>query len=87
MKVNDDRYALVKEYAANYSNLTDKIAASYIRRWMAVDAVAIKLRQDWTPKFEQVLGETKAAMFLQLDRRLTLIQELQIASQVPLIQP
>jgi hypothetical protein len=86
IKVNDQRYALVKEYATNYNSMTDTNAASYIRRWLEADQAATKLRLDWVPKFEQVLGEKKAAMFFQLDRRLGLIQELQISSQLPLIQ-
>jgi hypothetical protein len=35
---------------------------------IAVDADATKLRGEWIPKFEAVLGEKKAAIF-QIDRR------------------
>ena len=87
IKVNDQRYALVKEYTANYNALTDAKAANFIRGWIAVDEAATKLRLKWIPKFEQSLGEKKAAMFFQIDRRLGLIQELQLSSQLPLIQP
>jgi hypothetical protein len=87
IKLNDQRLALIKEYAANYNNMTDDAAASLIRRWIEADAAAGKLRQQWIPKFEQVLGEKKAAMFFQIDRRVGLMLELQLASQVPLVQP
>ncbi|MBV8829409.1 MAG: hypothetical protein JO108_09320 [Acidobacteriaceae bacterium] len=87
IKINDQRYALIKEYAANYNNMTDQIAASLIRRWLGVDQATTQLRLDWIPKFEQVLGEKKAAMFFQIDHRIGMMVELQLSSQLPLIQP
>jgi hypothetical protein len=87
IKVNDQRYSLVKNYAANYNQMTDAIAANFIRRWIGVDEAAAKLRLQWIPKFEQMLGEKKAAIFFQIDRRIGMMQELQLASQLPLIQP
>ena len=87
IKLNDQRYALVKEYASNYTSLTDAQAASYIRRWIGVDEAATKLRLEWIPKFEQLLGPKKAAIFFQLDRRTGMMIELQVASLLPLVQP
>ena len=87
IKVNDQRYALVKEYATNYSSMTDEIARNFIRRWIGVDEAAAKLRLAWIPKFEQMFGEKKAATFFQIDRRVGLMLEIQLASQLPLIQP
>jgi hypothetical protein len=87
IKVNNVRYGLVKEYAANYAAMTDAQAASYIRRWISVDEAAAKLRAEWIPKFEAVLGEKKAAIFFQIDRRIGLMQEIQLSSQLPLVQP
>jgi len=87
IKINDQRYALVKEYAVNYSTMTDEQAASYIRRWIGVDEAATKLRLNWIPKFEQLLGPKKAAIFFQIDRRTGMMIELQLSSQLPLVQP
>ena len=86
IKLNDQRYALFKEYAANYTTLTDAQASSYIRRWIEADAAFTKLRLDWIPKFEPVLGPKKTAMLFQIDRRLGLMIELQLSSQLPLVQ-
>lgn len=87
IKVNDVRYGLVKEYAANYSTLTDAQATDYIRRWSSVDEAQVKLRLLWIGKFEEAVGPKKAAVFGQIDRRVSLMIELQLASQLPLIQP
>jgi hypothetical protein len=87
IKINDRRYALFKEYAANYNAMTDDQASSYIRRWNEVDGAFTNLRLEWIPKFEQVLGPKKTAAFFQIDRRVGLMIELQLASQLPLARP
>jgi hypothetical protein len=87
IKLNDQRYGLVKEYAANYRTMTDEKAASYIRGWIGVDEAASKMRLQWIPKFEQMLGQKNAAMFFQIDRRVGLMMELQLSSSLPLVQP
>ena len=87
IKVNDRRYGLVKEYAANYNTMTDQQASDYIRRWIEVDQAATQVRLEWIPKFEKMLGNKKAAMFFQIDRRVGLMMEIQLASQLPLVKP
>jgi hypothetical protein len=87
IKINDVRYALIKEYAQNYGSLTDAQAGSYIKRWIALDQDNVQLRMKYIPEFEKVISQKKTAMFFQIDRRLTMMIELQLASQVPLVQP
>jgi hypothetical protein len=87
VKINDVRFALIKEYAANYRNITDAQADSYIKRWLALDMDYSQLRIRYIPEFQKVISPTKTAMFCQIDRRLTMVVELKIAGQVPLIQP
>lgn len=87
VKVNDARYALIKEYAQNYSNMTDAQADSFIRRWLALDQDNTQLRLKYIPEFEKVISHKKTAMFFQMDRRLSMMVELQLASQVPLVKP
>jgi hypothetical protein len=45
-----------------------------------------KLRAEYYPKFNKAIGAKQAAKFLQVDNRLTLLVDLQIASAVPIIQ-
>ena len=87
IKINDLRLALFKEYAANYTTMTDAQAGNYIRRWNEADNAFTNLRQEWIPKFEQVLGIKKTATFFQIERRVGLMIELQLSSQLPLVQP
>jgi hypothetical protein len=87
IKVNDQRYALIKEYAAAYDNMTDEQASSYIKRWIGVDDAATQLRLKYIPMFEKVIPEKKVAIFFQSDRRLGLLMEIQISGQLPLVEP
>ena len=87
IKVNDKRVALIKEYATTYKTMTDAQASSYIKRWISIDEEASKLRLQYIPMFEKAVPEKKVAMFFQIDRRLGLLMELQLASELPLVEP
>jgi hypothetical protein len=85
-KINDARAALVKEYSDEYGTQTDEQADSLVRRWLDVDIAAAQLRQKYVPIFRQVLPGKKAATFFQLDRRISMMIDVQITSQLPLMQ-
>ena len=87
IKVNDSRYALIKEYANTREAMTDTQANSLIKRWLALDGENTQLRLKYIPEFEKVISPKKTAMFFQIDRRLAMMIELQLASQVPLVKP
>ena len=87
VKVNDVRYALIKEYAQNYSNMTDAQADMFIKRWVALDQDNTQLRLKYIPEFQNVISHKKTALFFQIDRRISMMIELQLASQVPLLKP
>ncbi len=86
-KVGDNRYALAKEYAQNYSTLTDAQANTLIKNFLASDEALAQLRTKWLGEFQKVIPSTKAARFFQIDRRLSMLIDLQIASEVPLAKP
>lgn len=87
VKVNDLRYAMIKEYANNRETMTDAQADSFIKRWLSLDGENSQLRLKYVPEFEKVISQKKTAMFFQIDRRLAMMIELQLASQVPLVKP
>jgi hypothetical protein len=85
-KINDARAALVKEYSDEYGTQTDEQADSLVRRWLDADIAAAQLRQKYVPIFRKVLPGKKAATFFQLDRRISLMIDVQLTSQLPLMQ-
>ena len=85
-KVNDTKVAVIKEYAASVDNLSNAKAEDLVRRWTDADGAAIQLRMKYVPLLQKVLPGTKAARFFQIDRRIGLIVDLQLASEIPLVQ-
>jgi len=83
-EVHNEKYALLKQYAEMWSTMTDQDALIYVRRWMEVDQDAQALRLKYLPVVTQVLPGKKAATFFQLERKLVMMVDLQLFSQVPL---
>ena len=83
----DRKYALLKEYAQDYLTMTDAEAEQYIRGRASVDQAILQVRLKYFPVFRKVLSGKSTALFFQLDWRLGLIMDLQLASQTPLIEP
>ena len=86
-KILDSRYAQIKEYVGHYATMDDKQAADYIGKLFDADRALMDLRVKYLPTFEKALPNKKSAMFLQMDRRLQMMIDLQRASLVPLINP
>ncbi|MGA2097853.1 MAG: hypothetical protein ABSH39_16260 [Candidatus Acidiferrum sp.] len=83
-EVNDQKYALLKQYAEMWETMSDEDAMIYVRHWLEVDGQAQALRLKYVPVVSNVLPGRKAATFFQLDRRLNMIIDLQLFSQIPL---
>jgi hypothetical protein len=83
-EVNNQKYALLKQYAEMWATMTDQDALIYVRNWLEADGQAQALRLKYVPVVSQVLPGKKAATFFQLDRRLNMIIDLQLFSQMPL---
>jgi hypothetical protein len=83
-EVNNQKYALLKQYAETWATMTDQDALIYVRAWLEADGQAQALRLQYVPVVSQVLPGRKAATFFQLDRRLNMIVDLQLFSQIPL---
>ena len=86
-KVNDTRYSIIKQYEASYSTMTDAQARDLIKHWLSTDNDSTQLRMKYIPEFEKAVPAKKVATFFQIDRRLDLILNLKIASEVPLVTP
>jgi hypothetical protein len=84
--INDKKFGLIQEYADNWGNLTNEQSLLFIRRWLDMDIATAQLRQKYVPTVSKVLDGKKTATFFQLDRRIAMMMELQVSSQMPLVQ-
>ena len=85
-KINDTKAALIKEYLQTFDAMNGEQAESYIRKRAAVEESLMALRLKYIPVFRKVLSGRQTALFFQIDWRLGLIIDLQLA-QMPLINP
>jgi predicted transglutaminase-like cysteine proteinase len=85
-KINDTKAALIKDYWQTFDTMNGDQAESYIRKRAAVEESLMDLRLKYIPVFRKVLSGRQTALFFQIDWRLGLIIDLQLA-QMPLIDP
>jgi hypothetical protein len=85
--VHDKKFGLIQEYADHWGKRTNEQSLSFIRRWLDADVVeTAHLRQKYVPIASKVLDGKKSAIFFQLDRHIAMMLELQVSSQMPLVQ-
>ncbi|HJX93208.1 MAG TPA: hypothetical protein VJ372_22125 [Pyrinomonadaceae bacterium] len=82
---NDEFYGLIKNYVENQKTLTDAQASDMIKKWAEIQIQVAQTRQKYIPLVEKVLPGRKAALFFQVERRLSTLMDLQVSSQLPLM--
>jgi hypothetical protein len=85
-KIGEAEVVLIKEYAQNWGSITDEQALQYWQRFQDIEQSLLQLRNKYVPIVSQVLPGKKTATFFQMDRRITLLLDLQLASQIPMVQ-
>ena len=86
VKLNDKKFGVIQNYADNWGTMTDEQASLFLRQWLDADTAITQLRQKYVPIVSQVLNGRKTATFFQLDRRISMMIDLQLSSQMPLVQ-
>ena len=87
IKINDQLWALIKDYATNFNTLTDQQAQDYINRAASVDQQLSALRMKYVPIFQKVISAKKTAQWYQIDHRLNLMIDLELAARIPVVNP
>jgi hypothetical protein len=85
IKINDTRWSLMKDYAANYDKISDQLAEDYMKKSAAVDKQLVALREEYVPIFEKAVPPKKTAQWYQIDRRLDLVINLQLSAMIPVV--
>ena len=84
--INNTKYAIIKEYLQS-ANMTEAQADSITKRWLDVDESVVQLRLKYIPIFRKALSAKSTALFYQLDRRVQMMIDVQLASSIPMIEP
>jgi len=76
---------LVKDYALNYVNMTPEIADGLAMRLLDLEQGRQELKRKYYLRFKSALDAITAARFLQVENQIEKVIDLQIASELPVI--
>ncbi len=87
-EINDDLVDLIIKYteAQKSGKLTDKQAVRMTIRYLEIKQEKIRVKNSFIKKFNRVLPGKKVARFYQVDHRLDIIDNIEIADAVPLAE-
>lgn len=83
-KINDELTDLVLEYATFYPNIPELQAKQMLRSYTSLQQKHVTQRAAYLKKFSNVLPAAKALRFAQVETRLDLLVQLNLAAKIPL---
>jgi len=86
IKLNDSRLTLIKDFASNYSTMTDPVAKDLVKRSFKWQEGSTKLLKKYYGKMEKVVSPIVAARWVQAEHAINSMIDVQVASEIPLIQ-
>ena len=84
--INDKKVSIMKEYMSQHQSLNDKKAKQLAEDVFDVDQKTLDLRTKCFGALEKLLPGKTIVRWLQLERRLQLLVDAQIAKDLPVIQ-
>jgi hypothetical protein len=85
-KIGDDIVSLIKMYSENYGNMTAQRADELATRLLDIERQRIELKAVYYGKMKAAVDTVTAARFLQVENQLEKLMDLQIASNLPVIE-
>jgi hypothetical protein len=85
-KLNDERLANIKEYAANYGSVTDALADKLARKALDIERRRTGLLEKYYDRVKTSVSPKAAVRFLQVEYQLLLLIDLQIAASLPVVK-
>ena len=85
-KLGDEKLAIIQDYSANFMNMTDEKADELAQRVMQLDEKRLALREKYYGITKKAIPPVLAVRFFQVENQIQLITDLQIASNLPIIE-
>jgi hypothetical protein len=85
-KINDQRVTMIKDYAAAYNSMTDEAAKDLIKRGFKLQESRTALLKKYVNKMTKATDVKTAARWAQVEHAVDSAIDLQIASELPLLQ-
>ena len=85
-KLGDEKLAIIHDYAKNFLTMSDPKADQLAQRVMVLDDQRLALKKKYYELLKKALPTVLAVRFFQVENQLQLILDLQIASNLPIIE-
>jgi hypothetical protein len=85
-KLADERIALIRMYADNYSTLSQETATKIAMGALDIQARRIDLQKQYFQRFSQALTAKDATKWLQIETQIEKLVDLQILSSLPIVE-
>jgi len=86
IKMSRVRTDLIRQFAENYFDMDDDLADYLATQSLHLQVKRTNLRKDYYRKFRHAVGAKKATRFMQVDLVVSRIIDLQVSSELPLIE-
>jgi hypothetical protein len=80
------RVDLLNQYFASYETLTDKEAIALLDKHLAWEQEVLKVRSTYAKKMSKALSGKTVARFFQIENKMDIIVEYEMAGEIPLIK-
>lgn len=77
---------LITDYAEAYKDMSNDTAKKLLDESMTIESLGVKLRNQYLPKFRQVLPEKKVARYYQIENKIQAALYYELAVEIPLVQ-
>jgi len=82
--IMDEQLKGIQKYVAGYDTLDDAAALGLMNAHLEWDARMNALRKKWLAEFQKALPTKLAVRAMQIDRRLSLVAQMELAARIPL---
>lgn len=76
---------LIDSYAGAYEKMTDSTAKELLDESLTIEALGLKLRQTYIPKFLEVIPAVKVVRYYQIENKINAVLMFELAAEIPLI--
>lgn len=85
-KLGDRRVRLISDFIANRDSMSEEQAEKLTKEALAIESSRINVKQDYVAKMSKVLSARTVARFFQIDNKLDVVVDAELAARIPLIQ-
>jgi len=86
IKVGDRLLALITTYAQNYRDLSDEMAGKLLTEYLGIEKARLQVKNTFLPRFQKVLPPKKVTRYYQVENKLDVIIQTELAREIPLVR-